>query len=307
MIKIEALKIAIILFNLKITMTNSMTAFARKEKQADWGQTVWEVRSVNHRYLEIVLSLPDSFSQLEPLIRKQIQARLQRGRIEVKLRYKLYINKAMPIEVDEELMQSLIGAYHKIAQLAHTNLPINPGELLRWPQLLKSPELNMEVIQPKLMVLFSETLDDFCKVRRNEGGAIFELLNQRLIKLTDLTQQIQVQLPQILNMQREKLLTRIHEIKTNLDPNRLEQEMLLFTQKTDVAEELDRLQIHLHEFKNLLVKSKAKGKQLDFLLQELNREANTLASKSLNAELTLSAVNIKVLIEEMREQVQNIE
>lgn len=307
MIKIEALKIGIILFNLKITMTNSMTAFARKEKQAEWGQAIWEVRSVNHRYLEIVLSLPDIFSHLEPLIRKQIQARLQRGRIEAKLRYKPYLNKAMPIEIDKELTQSLIDAYNTIAQLAHTNTPLNPSELLRWPQLLKFPELNIEGIQSELINLFSETLDDFCKVRSIEGHAIFELLNQRLIKLANLTQKIQVQLPQILNLQREKLLARLHEIKTNLDPNRLEQEMLLFAQKTDVAEELDRLQIHLHEFKNLLTKSQAQGKQLDFLLQELNREANTLASKSLNAELTLSAVNIKVLIEEMREQVQNIE
>jgi uncharacterized protein (TIGR00255 family) len=306
-IKIEPGKIGIILFNLKNTMTNSMTAFARKEKQAEWGQAAWEVRSVNHRYLEIVLSLPDTFSHLEPLIRKQMQARLQRGRIEAKLRYKPYINKTMPIEIDEELTQSLIGSYKKIAHLAHTDTPLNPGELLRWPQLLKFPELNTEVIQPELMSLFSETLDDFCKVRSIEGNAILELLNQRLIKLTNLTQHIQAQLPHILNLQRKKLLARLNEIKTSLDPNRLEQEMLLFAQKTDVAEELDRLQIHLHEFKNLLAKTQAQGKQLDFLLQELNREANTLASKSPNAELTLSVVNIKVLIEEMREQVQNIE
>ncbi|MEN9450108.1 MAG: YicC-like protein [Pseudomonadota bacterium] len=288
-------------------MTNSMTAFARKEKQAEWGQAAWEVRSVNHRYLEIVLSLPDTFSHLEPLIRKQLQARLQRGRVEAKLRYKSYLNKAMPIEIDEELTLSLISAYKKIGDLAHSTPPLNPGELLRWPQLLKFPELSVELIQPELMTLFSETLEDFCQVRSTEGKAIFELLNLRLLKLADLLQHIQVQLPHILNLQREKLLARLHEIKTSLDPNRLEQEMLLFAQKTDVAEELDRLQIHLHEFKNLLIKNQAQGKQLDFLLQELNREANTLASKSLNAELTLSAVNVKVLIEEMREQVQNIE
>lgn len=288
-------------------MTISMTAFARKEKQAEWGQATWELRSVNHRYLEIVLSLPDSFSHLEPSIRKQMQAHLQRGRVEAKLRYKPAINKVMPIEIDEELTLSLISAYKKIAQLAHTNTPLNPGELLRWPQLLKLPELNIEIIQPELMTLFTETLDDFCKVRSIEGKAIFELLNLRLMKLVNLLQSIQVQLPHALTLQREKLLARLHEIKTTLDPNRLEQEMLLFAQKTDVAEELDRLQIHLHEFRNLLVKNQAQGKQLDFLLQELNREANTLASKSLNAELTLSAVNIKVLIEEMREQVQNIE
>lgn len=288
-------------------MTNSMTAFARKEKQAEWGQAAWEIRSVNHRYLEIVLSLPDTFSHLEPLIRKQMQTRLQRGRVEAKLRYKSYFNKAMPIEIDEELAQSLISAYKQIGQLAHTNTPLNPGELLRWPQLLKFPELSTEVIQPELITLFSETLENFCEVRSIEGEAIFKLLNQRLIKLADLLQHIQIQLPYILNLQREKVLIRLNEVKTTLDPNRLEQEMLLFAQKTDVAEELDRLQIHLHEFKNLLLKKQAQGKQLDFLLQELNREANTLASKSLNAELTLSAVSIKVLIEEMREQVQNIE
>jgi uncharacterized protein (TIGR00255 family) len=288
-------------------MTNSMTAFARKEKQAEWGQASWEIRSVNHRYLEILLSLPDTFSALEPLIRKQIKAYLHRGRIEIKLRYNAFQNNAIPIEIDEKLSQSLIQAYKKIGQLAQTNTPLNPGELLRWPQLLKFPELSIETLQPELLTLFANTLDEFCQVRRIEGKAILELLNQRIIKLDDLIRHIQIQVPRILNLQREKILARLHEIKTSLDANRLEQEMLLFAQKTDVAEELDRLQIHLHEFKKLLLKKQAQGKQLDFLLQELNREANTLASKSLNAELTLSAVNMKVLIEEMREQVQNIE
>ncbi|MFM2322382.1 MAG: YicC-like protein [Pseudomonadota bacterium] len=288
-------------------MTNSMTAFARKEKQADWGQAAWELRSVNQRYLEIILSLPEPFSHLEPLLRKQIQTRLRRGRVEAKLRYKFHVHRSIPIEIDEELTKSLISAYTKIASLANTTTPVDPGELLRWPQLLKFPELSHETLQPELMNLFSETLNDFCLVRSTEGKALFDLIHQRLIKLESLIQSIQTQLPQILNLQREKILARLNEAKLNLEPNRLEQEMLLFTQKTDVAEELDRLQIHLSEFKKLLIKNQAQGKQLDFLLQELNREANTLASKSLNAELTLSAVGIKVLIEEMREQVQNIE
>lgn len=288
-------------------MTYSMTAFARREKQTDWGQAAWELRSVNHRYLEIILSLPDTYSYLEPLIRKQIQARCQRGRVEAKLRYKPHINKSIPIEIDEELTNSLINAYTKIANLAQTTAPLDPSELLRWPQLLKFPELTNEALQPELICLFSKTLDDFCKIRSTEGKAIFDLIDQRVKKLGELLNNIQIQLPQILNLQREKVLMRLNEAKTSLDPNRLEQEMLLFAQKTDVAEEFDRLQIHLNEFKKLLLKNQAQGKQLDFLLQELNREANTLASKSLNAELTLSAVNIKVLIEEMREQVQNIE
>lgn len=284
-----------------------MTAFARKEKQADWGQAAWELRSVNHRYLEIILSLPDPLSHLEPLIRKQIQTRLQRGRVEAKLRYKFYTPRSIPIEIDKELTKSLISAYTKIAHLANTTTPLNPAELLSWPQLLKFPEFNHETLQPELMDLFSETLDDFCSIRIIEGKALFDLIYQRLIKLDALIQGIHIQLPPILNLQREKILVRLNEAKVNLEPNRLEQEMLLFIQKTDVAEELDRLQIHLSEFKKLLIKNQAQGKQLDFLLQELNREANTLASKSLNAELTLSAVSIKVLIEEMREQVQNIE
>lgn len=284
-----------------------MTAFARKEKQADWGQAAWELRSVNHRYLEIILSLPEPFSHLEPLIRKQIQTRLQRGRVEAKLRYKFYAHRSIPIEIDEELTKSLLSAYTKIARLANTSTPLDPGELLRWPQLLQFAELSYEVLQPELMGLFLQTLDGFCLIRITEGKALFSLIRQRLTKLDALIQGIQIQLPQLLNLQREKILARLNEAKVSLEPNRLEQEMLLFTQKTDVAEELDRLQIHLGEFKKLLIKNKAQGKQLDFLLQELNREANTLASKSLNAELTLSAVGIKVLIEEMREQVQNIE
>lgn len=288
-------------------MTNSMTAFARKEKQADWGQAAWELRSVNHRYLEIILSLPEPFSHLEPLIRKQIQSRLQRGRVEAKLRYKFHVHRSMPIEIDEELTKSLISAYTKIASLANTSTPLDPAELLRWPQLLKFPELSHETLQPEFMGLFLETLDDFCLIRITEGKALFNLIRQRLIKLDSLINGIQIQLPQILSLQREKILARLNEAQVSLEPNRLEQEMLLFTQKADVAEELDRLQIHLGEFKKLLTKNQAQGKQLDFLLQELNREANTLASKSLNAELTLSAVSIKVLIEEMREQVQNIE
>ena len=251
--------------------------------------------------------MPGIFSHLEPLIRKQIQANVQRGRIEVKLHYKPYNNKAIPITIDETLTQSLINSYKKIAELSQSKTPLNPGELLRWPHLLKFPELNTDEIQTELMTLFSDTLNGFCNVRQIEGQAIFELLNQRILKLIKYIQRIQAQLPQLLNLQREKISARLDDIKISLDANRLEQEMLLFSQKIDVAEELDRLKIHLHEFKNLLIKDHVRGKQLDFLLQELNREANTLASKSLNAELTLSAVNSKVLIEEMREQVQNIE
>ncbi|EDP46258.1 conserved hypothetical protein [Rickettsiella grylli] len=288
-------------------MINSMTAFAKKEKHAEWGQAAWEIRSVNHRYLDIILSLPDNFSHLEPLIRKQMQKNVHRGRVDIKLHYKPYPNKAIPITIDKPLAQSLINAYKEIAQLSQSKRAFNPGELLRWPHLLQFPELQPHEIQTELMALLTDTLNNFCNVRQTEGHAIFGVLNRRILKLIHCIKYIQTQLPQLLNRQREKISARLQEIKASLDANRLEQEMLLFAQKTDVAEELDRLTIHLTEFKNLLIKNQVHGKQLDFLLQELNREANTLAAKSFNAELTLSAVNIKVLIEEMREQVQNIE
>lgn len=287
-------------------MTHSMTAFARREKQTEWGQATWELRGVNHRYLEIILSLPEPFSALEPLIRKKIQTYCRRGRVEGRLYYKPLTKQSVAIEIDEPLTNALINVYTKIADLTHTTAPIDANGLLHWPHLLKFPTLSNETLQPELIDLFINTLDDFCRVRVTEGKAIVNLLHQRINKLKALLTHVQIKLPEILASQRERLLLRLNEAKISLDPNRLEQEMLLFAHKTDVAEELDRLQIHLDEF-NKLLKNQAQGKQLDFLLQELNREANTLAAKSLNADLTLSAVNIKILIEEMREQVQNIE
>lgn len=283
-----------------------MTAFARLEKQADWGHATWELRSVNHRYLDISLSLPESLGYLEPHLRKQLTNKLRRGRVDVRLRYRPPSNKASPIEVDEALTNAIIQAYTKIAALTQSAHPLNPNELLRWPHLLKLPDIAYEMLQPNLLASFSEALGELCKARAHEGKAIHIVIEQRLIRLQTLIDTIKEQLPSIISIQREKILARLSDIKTNLDPNRLEQEMLLFTQKTDVAEELDRLQIHINEFNNLL-KKQAMGKSLDFLLQELNREANTLASKSLNANLSLMAVNLKILIEEIREQVQNIE
>lgn len=283
-----------------------MTAFARLEKQTDWGHITWELRSVNHRFLEISFFLPESLSYLEPLLRKQLTNKLRRGRVDVRLRYKLPDNKAVPIEIDKVLANAIIKAYTKIASLTQSTHPLNPNELLHWPHLLKLAHIDYQTLQPGLLALFSETLTALCKARAHEGKAIFTIIKQRLVKLQTLIDNIKKLLPDILSTQREKIQARFADIKKNLDTNRLEQEMLLFIQKTDVAEELDRLQIHVNEFTNLL-KKRAMGKPLDFLLQELNREANTLASKSLNANLSLTAVNLKILIEEIREQVQNIE
>jgi len=285
-----------------------MTAFAKMEKQADWGIATWELRSVNHRYLEICFSLPDFLGHMEPILHKQLRQRVQRGRLDIKLRYQPPVNSSTAtIEVDDDLANTIIRAYARIANLAQSFLPLNPNELLRWPNLLKLHDVTYGSIEPHLIELFSEALADLCLARIQEGQAVFEVTTQRIRELQVLIDRIKEKLPILLLLQREKILARLSHFQASLDQNRLEQEMLLFIQKIDASEELDRLQIHLNEFKRLLAQNQTHGKQLDFLLQELNRETNTLASKSPDANLSLMAVNMKVLIEEIREQVQNIE
>lgn len=287
--------------------TCSMTAFVRKEKQAPWGYAVWELRSVNHRYLELGFSLPDVFTYLEPVLRQQLTQSLRRGKVDIKLRYKIVPHAAESLEIDQNLVTSLIEAYTKLTSLVDSAQPLAPVELLRWPHVLKSPEVAYSTFQPELMALFSETLQEFCLLRAREGRAIAQVIIPRLQRLQGLIEAAQEKLPQLRTMQREKWVSRFHEANIRLDSERLEQEMLLFSQKIDVTEELDRLQIHLREFSNCLQQGTPQGKSLDFLLQELNREANTITAKLPDAKLSLLAINMKILIEEIREQVQNIE
>ncbi len=287
--------------------TCSMTAFVRKEKQAPWGHAVWELRSVNHRYLELGFSLPDVFTYLEPTLRQQLTQSLRRGKVEIKLRTKVVPNAAASLEIDQNLIASLIEAYTKLATIVSSSQPLDPTELLRWPHVLKLPEITYSTFHPELMTLFSEALYDFCLLRAREGQAIAQVIEPRLQRLQNLIDVAQEKLPLLRKMQREKWVKRFHEASIRLDSERLEQEMLFFSQKIDVTEELDRLQIHLREFSKCLQQDTPQGKSLDFLLQELNREANTITSKLPDAQLSLLAINMKILIEEIREQVQNIE
>jgi len=288
-------------------MICSMTSFARQESQNQWGSTIWELKAVNHRYLEINLRLPEFLNNLEPLIRETLRKRLGRGKIEVTLRYKSPQTTAEQISINNSLVQQLISARQQICSLATTTTALDPTDFLCWPGVLQLPEPNLDELQPALISLFEKTLQEFINTRQAEGKLIQNLLLQRLESMQTEILKVRNQLPTILKLQREKITTRLDEIKSTLEPNRLEQEMVLFAHKIDVAEELDRLEIHIKQFKKSLEQSDAIGKRLDFLLQELNREANTLASKSVNTETTLAAVELKVLIEQMREQVQNIE
>ncbi len=290
-------------------MIHSMTAFARQEAQGEWGGATWEIRSINHRYLDIYLRLPENFARLEPALRELLRAKLQRGKIEVTLRYQAQTATQQQISVNQELALQLIKAAQDTSILAAkaAEAIFNPMDVLRWPGVVQSSETNINSLEPTLLESFKKTLDELIQARNREGKSIQEFLQQRLADMQIQITQVKARLPSILAEQREKILTRFEEAKLSLEPTRLEQEMVLFAQKIDIAEELNRLETHMGELNRSSQQAGASGRRLDFLLQELNREANTLGSKSVSIETTMAAVELKVLIDQMREQTQNIE
>lgn len=288
-------------------MIYSMTAFARQEAKSEWGNATWEIRSINHRYLDISIRLPESLNILEPLLREKIRSQLQRGKIEINLRYKPAPIADNQFAVNQDLVKRLIGAKNEVARLADETTTINLIDILRWPNVLLAPEENTQQIQADLLKLFDQALTDLVAARAREGESLQKLLLQNLTAMQTAIDKVKHKLPEILKSQREKLIERFNEAQLTLEPTRIEQEMVLFAQKIDVKEELDRLETHIKEVKRTLQQTGSNGRRLDFLMQELNREANTLGSKSASTDTTLIAVELKVLIEQMREQIQNIE
>ncbi len=288
-------------------MIKSMTAFARCSGQGKWGSAVWEIRTVNHRFLDCGFRLPETFRKLEPDLRELIREHLTRGRIECFLHYKEGETSASELSLNTNLVKKIIAAAEQIGTESKIPLStINPMQILSWNNVLQISEADSKTVNEKIINLFIETLKKLDTVRKQEGNVLKKLILKRLQSVVAEINKIKKILPIILKQQRAKLLSHLAEIKSELEHSRLEHEMVYFAQKIDVAEELDRLAIHVQEVKRILNEGGAIGKRLDFLMQELNREANTLASKSVNKKTTLAAVELKVLIEEMREQVQNI-
>ncbi len=287
-------------------MIHSMTAFARQENHGDWGNAVWELRSVNHRYLELSFRLPEILTHLEPHLREQLKSQLHRGKVEVILHYQPSA-KLGKIAVNRDLAVQIAHAHDEIAQLINVKNTIDPIHILRWPDVLQTTVTNLSQAEKALLEAFNQALNELIKQRQREGKSLQEILLQRLQTMQTEISKIKKHLPTIVATQREKLMNRFAEAKINLDPNRLEQEMILYAQKIDVAEELDRLDTHINETQRILQTSGAIGRQLDFLLQELGRETNTLGAKTTTSAITLSVVELKLLIEQMREQTQNIE
>ncbi|WWP00605.1 MAG: YicC/YloC family endoribonuclease [Candidatus Dasytiphilus stammeri] len=288
-------------------MIRSMTAFTRYEINNHWGNAVWEIRSVNQRYLETYMRLPDQFRNLEPAIRNIIRNKLTRGKIECFLRFEPNINLSEDnLKINKQLVKQLI----KVAQwisLQNNGGIINIMDILRWPGVLLVENLDTDHISIELLAALNITLKNFIIVREIEGSALKKFIEQRLANLSTLVSQVRTQIPNIMKWQKEKILARLQNLKLKMEDNRLEQEMVLLAQRLDVSEELDRLDTHIMETYNILNRKEAIGRRLDFMMQELYRESNTLASKSINSNITASAIELKVLIEQMREQIQNIE
>lgn len=287
-------------------MIYSMTAFARLEIKKDWGDAVWEIRSVNQRYLENFLRLPEQFRSLENTLREKLRQNLTRGKIECTLRIDNKQQNISKLSLNEELAQQVIQSLQWLKQQAGEG-EINLNDVLRYPGVVEIPEQDLDMISQDLLTAFDELLIEFIAMRAREGEKLQAIIQQRLDSITLEAEKVRSKMPEILQWQRERLQQRFEEIQLQTDPQRLEQEMVLLAQRIDVAEELDRLQMHVKETSSILKKGGAIGRKLDFMMQELNRESNTLASKSINAEVTASAVELKVLIEQMREQIQNLE
>jgi len=283
-----------------------MTAFARLEVKKDWGDAVWEIRSVNQRYLENFFRLPEQFRGLENTLREKLRQSLTRGKIECSLRIEIKKQTNAELNLNKELANQVIQSLQWIKTQAGEG-EINLTDVLRYPGVVEAQEQDLDAISQDLLTAFDDLLTDFIAMRGREGEKLNDIIQQRLDAIAVEADKVRSQMPAVLQWQRERLLQRFEDAQVNLDPQRVEQEMILLAQRIDVAEELDRLQMHVKETTNILKKGGAVGRKLDFMMQELNRESNTLASKSINADITASAVELKVFIEQMREQIQNLE
>ena len=289
-------------------MIRSMTGFARVERQYDFGRLSWEMRSVNHRYLDFGLRLPEEFRPLEADIRKRMGEYLSRGKIEATLRFSAAASAAgSALELNQPLARELLAVHGELSQLTGSEQQPDLGHLLKWPGLIEEKRPDPAPLQAAAMELLIEAAQELQDGRAREGEQMANAVRERLAGVTELTGQIRSWLPDIRAALKQRMLERIEDLPLPLDPGRVEQEVAILAQKIDVDEELDRLDAHVAEVYRVLDLTEPVGRRLDFLMQEFNRESNTLSSKSVDQRTTQAAVDLKVLIEQMREQVQNVE
>jgi len=288
-------------------MASSMTAFARQQSEHEWGTLICEIRSVNHRYLEPSFRLPESLRHLEGALRDLLRNNLQRGKVEVQIKWVASQGGTSKLSLNQEVLSELQAATTSITQRFPNCGPVNPLDVLRWPGLLSESEQDTKVIDEKTLALFSATLKLLQQQRDREGAQLRILTEDRLQQVSTIVAGIRKDMPNILAAQSDRIKAQFADLQLQVDPSRLEQEIVLITQKADIHEEVDRLDTHVKEVLHTLSQNVPVGRRLDFLMQELNREANTICSKAIVTSTTFGAVELKVLIEQMREQIQNIE
>jgi len=285
----------------------SMTAFCRKQAELEAGDLTWEIRSVNHRYLETSIRLPERFRSLEPAIRKAVRARLKRGKIDCSLRFRESATAANELRLNPQVLAALGNASEQIHNSFGDSLLPSSLEILAWPGVLQEQSVAGDELEQQALALCTEALDELLAGRAREGAEIKTVVQQRIGSIRATLQQLRESLPAMLAGQRQSLLDNIASLDVELDRSRIEQEVALLASKSDIAEELERLDAHVCEVARLIDAGEPAGRALDFLMQELMREANTICSKSAAIGVTRKALDLKVLIEQIREQVQNIE
>ncbi len=288
-------------------MIASMTGFARREASGEWGSLVCELRSVNHRFLEAGFRLPDELRSAESELRTRLAQKIRRGKVDCSMSYRRPLGANAVLEIDALALERLLSATQTVARAAHGPATVNVLEVLRWPGVLREESPDGEPLLRAAGALFAATLEDLSAARGREGQRLRELLEQRCATLETQVAAVRARLPEVQARARARLKERLAELTAAVDHERLEQELALLLQRLDVDEELERLDGHIVEVRRVIGGSEPAGRRLDFLMQELNREANTLSSKSQDLETTRCAVDMKVVIEQMREQVQNAE
>jgi uncharacterized protein (TIGR00255 family) len=287
-------------------MIRSMTGFARRERQFPWGLIAWELKTVNHRYLEISCRLPEEFRAAEADFRQAVAGAVRRGKVDCSLHFRP-VTAAGKLEIDGDVLGAISQRAREIAAQTGAAARIDVMDLLRWPGVVREQNHDVAPLIAAAQALLAEALGELARFRDSEGGRLRDALEQRCAGLVDFAAQVAERLPEVRTRIRAKLLERIASLTSDVDHERLEQELAILAQRLDVDEEIDRLRGHVTEVRKALGNSEPAGRRLDFLMQELNREANTLSSKSQDIETTRAAVDMKVLIEQMREQVQNVE
>jgi uncharacterized protein (TIGR00255 family) len=288
-------------------MIASMTGFARREISGSWGALVCELRSVNHRFLESGFRLPDELRAAEGELRQRLARDIKRGKVDCSISHRRVQGAESALEVDSAALERLLATVHGISRTLPGNHTVNVLDVLRWPGVIRDESDDGEELLKVTHALFGTTLEELVAARAREGQRLRELLEQRCNGLEALVAHVRTRLPEVHTRVRARLDERLAELKANIDQERLEQELAILLQRLDIDEELDRLSGHIVEIRRVIDGSEPAGRRLDFLMQELNREANTLSSKSQDLETTRSAVDMKVIIEQMREQVQNVE